>query len=223
MEYQGTREQTVPGPETASRPSSGTRPEGPPAPDTASEVARWAAFSCVLVPVVLVWFGTSLAGAAGTALGLAAVTAACLVLLRQSEKGAARMRAEERSGHRARHGRSGPRGRGPREHGPRMRPRRRRDGRGRDGQDRDARDPAARDPAAGPQAPDRGGHEGGDRRGEDRVTRVPGPGAAPGVASVPAPGRQDVADTHIMSGLPGRSGSGAHRGGRRGAGKKPVD
>ncbi|WP_371580065.1 hypothetical protein [Streptomyces sp. NBC_01314] len=58
--------------------------------DTATDVVRWAAFSCVLVPVVLVWYGTSLAGATGTALGLAAVTGACRVLLRQSERGAAR-------------------------------------------------------------------------------------------------------------------------------------
>jgi hypothetical protein len=72
----------VPGPETASRHSSGAHSAPPAAPDTASDVVRWAAFSCVLVPVVLVWFGTSLAGAAGTALGLAAVTGACLVLLR---------------------------------------------------------------------------------------------------------------------------------------------
>ncbi|WP_443056365.1 hypothetical protein, partial [Streptomyces sp. IBSBF 3136] len=60
-----------------------------PAPDTTSDVIRWAAFSCVLVPVVLVWYGTSLAGAAGTAFGLAAVTAACRVLLRRSERCAA--------------------------------------------------------------------------------------------------------------------------------------
>lgn len=63
--------------------------------DTTTDVVRWAAFSCVLVPVVLLWYGTSLAGAAGTALGLAAVTAACRVLLRRSERGAARMLAEE--------------------------------------------------------------------------------------------------------------------------------
>ncbi|MFJ6832024.1 hypothetical protein [Streptomyces sp. NPDC091209] len=83
------------------------------------DVVRWAAFSCVLVPVVLLWCGTSLAGATGTALGLAAVTGACLVLLRQSERGAAPP-AEERHGvsrsrtrqgdarQRGRHGRSGP-------------------------------------------------------------------------------------------------------------------
>ncbi|WP_369252312.1 hypothetical protein [Streptomyces sp. R41] len=72
-------------------------------PDTASAVVRWAAFSCVLVPVVLLWYGTSLAGAAGTALGLAAVTGACRVLLRQSERGAAQLRAEERAPQRGRH------------------------------------------------------------------------------------------------------------------------
>jgi hypothetical protein len=70
-------------------------------------VVRWAAFSCVLVPVVLVWYGTSLAGAAGAALGLAAVTGVCRVLLRQSERGAARLLAEERPPHRGRHGRTG--------------------------------------------------------------------------------------------------------------------
>ncbi|MEU9453699.1 hypothetical protein [Streptomyces sp. NPDC048277] len=60
------------------------------APDTAGDVIRWAAFSCALVPVVLLWYGTSPAGAAGTALGLAAVTAACRFLLRRSECAAAR-------------------------------------------------------------------------------------------------------------------------------------
>ncbi|KND41023.1 MULTISPECIES: hypothetical protein [Streptomyces] len=58
--------------------------------DPATDVVRWAAFSCVLVPIVLVWYGTSLAGATGAALGLAAVTGVCRVLLRQSERGAAR-------------------------------------------------------------------------------------------------------------------------------------
>ncbi|MEU9286949.1 hypothetical protein AB0D57_20110 [Streptomyces sp. NPDC048275] len=129
----------MPGPETASRPSPGARPAPPPAPDTASDVVRWAAFSCVLVPVVLVWFGTSLAGAAGTALGLAAVTGVCRVLLRQSERGAAQLLAEERAPQRSRHG------------------------------------------------------------------------------------THDVADSHITSGLRGRSGSGARRGGRHSEGKKPVD
>ncbi len=75
--------------------------------DSVGDVVRWGVFSCALVPVVLVWYGTSLAGATGTALGLAAVTAVCRVLLRQSERGAARLRAEERVPHRGRHQRTG--------------------------------------------------------------------------------------------------------------------
>ncbi|MET9545154.1 hypothetical protein ABZY36_07570 [Streptomyces sp. NPDC006627] len=71
------------------------------------DVVRWAAFSCVLVPVVLVGYGTSLAGAGGAALGLAAVTGVCRVLLRQSERGAARQLAEQNAGHRGRHSRTG--------------------------------------------------------------------------------------------------------------------
>ncbi|MCX4880988.1 MULTISPECIES: hypothetical protein [unclassified Streptomyces] len=78
-----------------------------PPQDTATDVVRWAAFSCVLVPVVLLWYGTSLAGATGTALGLAAVTAACRLLLRQSERCAARPRAGEPVSRRGRHHRSG--------------------------------------------------------------------------------------------------------------------
>ncbi|MER5937909.1 MULTISPECIES: hypothetical protein [unclassified Streptomyces] len=81
------------------------------AEDSVTDVVRWAAFSCVLVPVVLLWYGTSLAGAAGTALGLAAVTAVCRLLLRQSERGATRLRQEERHGpsprRRGRHHRTG--------------------------------------------------------------------------------------------------------------------
>ncbi|WP_367042113.1 hypothetical protein [Streptomyces sp. Je 1-332] len=82
--------------------AEGTPPT--PAQDSASDVVRWAAFSCVLVPVVLVWYGTSLAGAAGSALGLVAVTGVCRLLLRQSERGAARLVDEQGRG---RHGRSG--------------------------------------------------------------------------------------------------------------------
>ncbi|MFH8485573.1 hypothetical protein [Streptomyces longisporoflavus] len=86
-----------------------------PAQDSASDVVRWAAFSCVLVPVVLVGYGTSLAGAAGAALGLVAVTGVCRLLLRQSERGAVRLveergegRGEERGeDRRGRHGRAG--------------------------------------------------------------------------------------------------------------------
>ncbi|MEV6328408.1 hypothetical protein [Streptomyces sp. NPDC051909] len=69
-------------------------------PDAGGDVVRWAVFCCVLVPVVLLVYGTSLGGAAGTALGLAAVTAACRVLLRRSERG---LRAERRT---ERHSRS---------------------------------------------------------------------------------------------------------------------
>nr|WP_307544751.1 hypothetical protein [Streptomyces sp. V3I8] len=72
--------------------------------DAVTDVVRWAAFSCVLVPVVLVGYGASLAGAAGTALGLVAVTGACRVLLRRSEHGAAELRARERTPHHGRHG-----------------------------------------------------------------------------------------------------------------------
>ena len=79
----------------------------PPSEDSSTEVVRWAVFSCVLVPVVLVWYGTSLAGATGTALGLAAVTAVCRILLRQSERGAAHPHSEERTPRRGRHHRSG--------------------------------------------------------------------------------------------------------------------
>ncbi|MEU5953963.1 hypothetical protein [Streptomyces sp. NPDC047525] len=83
--------------------------ETPPAPaqDSASDVVRWAAFSCVLVPVVLVGYGTSLAGAAGSALGLVAVTGVCRLLLRQSERGAARLVEEQSRERRGRHGRTG--------------------------------------------------------------------------------------------------------------------
>ncbi|MFI8187326.1 hypothetical protein ACIF8T_00680 [Streptomyces sp. NPDC085946] len=79
----------------------------PPSRDTAADVVRWAVFSCLLVPVVLLWCGTSLAGTAGTAAGLAAVTGACRLLLRRSERGAARLRAEEHPHHRGRHQRTG--------------------------------------------------------------------------------------------------------------------
>lgn len=85
---------------------------GRPHDDPAGDVVRWAAFSCLLVPVVLVVYGTSYGGAAVATLGLAAVTAACRVLLRHSEKAgraAARVAAEEplAHGHRGRHSRSG--------------------------------------------------------------------------------------------------------------------
>ncbi|MER5430703.1 hypothetical protein [Streptomyces sp. NPDC002588] len=63
--------------------------------ERSTDLIRWAAFSCALVPVVLLWHGSSLAGATGTALGLGAVTAVCRLLLRRSERGTARLLGEE--------------------------------------------------------------------------------------------------------------------------------
>ncbi|MER7106283.1 hypothetical protein [Streptomyces sp. NPDC000229] len=83
---------------SASAPSS--------ASESASDVVRWATFSCALVPVVLLVYGTSFGGAAGTALALAAVTAACRVLLRRSERVAEEARRRTLP-HRGRHSRSG--------------------------------------------------------------------------------------------------------------------
>ncbi|WP_435185786.1 hypothetical protein [Streptomyces sp. bgisy126] len=99
------RSSAVPTP-TLAAPRAHRRTDAPPTPAGAEEkrdrgeqgagdVVRWAAFCCVLVPVVLVVYGTSLAGAAGTALGLVSVTAACRVLLRRSERG---LRAETARG-----------------------------------------------------------------------------------------------------------------------------
>ncbi|MEV8535287.1 hypothetical protein [Streptomyces sp. NPDC051211] len=88
------------------------QPAQPAREDPAGEVVRWAAFSCLLVPVVLVVYGTSFGGAAVATLGLAAVTAACRVMLRHAEKNeraAARVPAESPapSAHRGRHSRTG--------------------------------------------------------------------------------------------------------------------
>ncbi|MFE2145215.1 hypothetical protein ACFXA3_26355 [Streptomyces sp. NPDC059456] len=82
---------------------SGRRPHD----DPAGDVVRWAAFSCLLVPVVLVVYGTSFGGAAVATLGLVAVTAACRAMLRHSEKAerAALVLVEDRTppgGHRRR-------------------------------------------------------------------------------------------------------------------------
>ncbi|MFD4571367.1 hypothetical protein ACFWNK_21670 [Streptomyces sp. NPDC058417] len=83
--------------------------------DRTTDLIRWAAFTCLLVPVVLLWYGSSLAGATGTALGLAAVTATCRLLLRRSERCAARSAVEHPAPHtaqaphrgRSRHGGTG--------------------------------------------------------------------------------------------------------------------
>ncbi|MBQ0829129.1 hypothetical protein J5Y05_21925 [Streptomyces sp. RG38] len=67
----------------------------PPPPGAGTGPPRWAAFCGVLAPVALLWCGTSLAGATGTALGLAAMTGACRLLLRRAERHAARPAGRE--------------------------------------------------------------------------------------------------------------------------------
>ncbi|MGW6460569.1 hypothetical protein ACWF94_32375 [Streptomyces sp. NPDC055078] len=96
MPARPTARPRTPRPRTSPRtppapPAGDTRPH--PTADSVGDVVRWAAFSCLLVPVVLVVYGTSFGGAAAAALGLAAVTTACRVLLRYSERNAARARA----------------------------------------------------------------------------------------------------------------------------------
>ncbi|MFJ7180156.1 hypothetical protein ACIQXA_28040 [Streptomyces massasporeus] len=92
---------------SAPRPAAEADRATPPPRDTATDVVRWAAFSCLLVPVVLLGYGSSPAGAVAATLGLAAVTGVCQVLLRQSERGAARLAAEDRAPHRGRRHRTG--------------------------------------------------------------------------------------------------------------------
>ncbi|MGC9500059.1 hypothetical protein [Streptomyces sp. WG7] len=110
------------GPHRPADPPSGTpdtsaTPDAPepaaPLRDGVTDLVRWAAFSCFLVPVVLLWYGTSFAGTAGTALGLAAVTGVCRLLLRRSERVAARLPGDDcagRGGRRHRAGRPARRG-----------------------------------------------------------------------------------------------------------------
>ncbi|MET9350475.1 hypothetical protein [Streptomyces termitum] len=76
-------------PSAAGTAGPGGRPEGAGggSGDPAGDVARWGVFCCVLVPLVLIAFGTSLGGAGGAALGLASVTAGCRLLLRRAERG----------------------------------------------------------------------------------------------------------------------------------------
>ncbi|MFD3547615.1 hypothetical protein ACFWUW_18770 [Streptomyces sp. NPDC058655] len=99
-------------PPPRSTPHPSAHPAGRPLDDPAGDVVRWAAFSCLLVPVVLVVYGTSFGGAAVATLGLLAVTAACRAMLRYSEKAEraarpARAQARPPSAHRGRHSRSG--------------------------------------------------------------------------------------------------------------------
>ncbi|MFD7918358.1 hypothetical protein ACFV3R_03900 [Streptomyces sp. NPDC059740] len=91
--------------------------------DPVGEVVRWAAFSCLLVPLTLLICGTPWQAAALTAVALGMLTLACRALLRQSERAAARLLAEHLAPHRGRHSRTGtgahrggrhPAGRGPR-------------------------------------------------------------------------------------------------------------
>ncbi|MFF0743076.1 hypothetical protein ACFYVL_22030 [Streptomyces sp. NPDC004111] len=76
---------------------------------SAGDLVRWAAFSCLLVPAVLIGYGGAVGGAAVASGGLAVVTVVCRVLLRRSERTAARDLAEELQPgtHRGRHGRTG--------------------------------------------------------------------------------------------------------------------
>ncbi|MGK5501223.1 hypothetical protein, partial [Streptomyces sp. URMC 125] len=74
----------------------------------AGELARWAAFGCLLVPLALFSCGSSPARALGAGAGAALVTAVCRVLLRHCERTAARPGRPGRTGpHRGRHGRTG--------------------------------------------------------------------------------------------------------------------
>lgn len=95
------------GPRAAAPPSAG-EPFAHPASASAQDVIRWAAFSCLLVPVVLVGYGTSFGGAVAAALGLAAVTIVCRALLRRSERALRSATGERDQGH----GRSAGSGRG---------------------------------------------------------------------------------------------------------------
>ncbi len=99
------------GPHQHAEPPSGATGGGPAAPpprDGVTDLVRWAAFSVVLVPVVLLYYGTSFAGAAGTALGLAAVTGVCRLLLRRSERVAGRPSGTHRAAPGGRRHRAGP-------------------------------------------------------------------------------------------------------------------
>ena len=60
----------------------GSGPGHGPGGDPVNEVIRWSAFGCAVVPAVLLLCGSPLSGAAGAAVGLAAVTAASHSLLR---------------------------------------------------------------------------------------------------------------------------------------------
>ncbi|MER7946673.1 hypothetical protein ABTY59_04675 [Streptomyces sp. NPDC096079] len=87
----GRRRAPAPPPAAGADPERPGTAAGAGTAEQGGDVVRWAVFCCVLVPVVLLAYGTTLGGAAGTALGLVSVTAACRLLLRRSERG---LRAE---------------------------------------------------------------------------------------------------------------------------------
>ncbi|MFF8311177.1 hypothetical protein [Streptomyces lydicus] len=87
-----------------------------------SDVVRWGAFSCALVPLVLIISGVSWTGALGTAAGLTAVTCSCRALLRQSERTAARLRTRALRRHRDRRAYSAPSAHGGGRHSDRRTP-----------------------------------------------------------------------------------------------------
>ncbi|MFC9060643.1 hypothetical protein ACFTXB_21735 [Streptomyces sp. NPDC057074] len=95
-----------------SGPHHPAEPTSAPSRDGVTDLVRWAVFSCFLVPVALLWYGASFAGTAGTALGLAAVTGVCRLLLRRSERLAAHPCNGERAGRGGRRRRPAARARG---------------------------------------------------------------------------------------------------------------
>ncbi|MGW8884426.1 hypothetical protein [Streptomyces sp. NPDC055749] len=71
-------------------PTAGT-PRAEPAGSPASpDAVRWGLFWCLLVPAAFAVYGTRAGSATLLAIGLAAVTAACRLLLCRSEHGTAR-------------------------------------------------------------------------------------------------------------------------------------
>ncbi|WP_241778396.1 hypothetical protein, partial [Streptomyces sp. CNQ431] len=75
---------TTPGAACAPAASTAARHAGPAPVSTA---VRWAAFGCVLAPVVLVVYGASAGGVMWVAPVLAALTGICRLLLRRAERG----------------------------------------------------------------------------------------------------------------------------------------
>ncbi|MEV5551617.1 hypothetical protein AB0L35_36750 [Streptomyces sp. NPDC052309] len=77
------------GPHHTAEPPPGVREAATRPRDGGTEPVRRAAFGCLPVPAVLLRYGIPPARAAGTALGLAAVTGVCVALPRRSERVAA--------------------------------------------------------------------------------------------------------------------------------------